>query len=103
MRMVDPMKPHVRDRHELMLDKQNRGVVTEKCEEEKRLERKGLKPLDVNTLGIYRVDHDTKTCELISRHDVQENFYDWETYARRVDNLSKKTKKRNVQDLINKR
>ena len=82
MRMVGEMKPHVRDRHELMLDKQNRGVITEQCEEERRLERRGLKPLDVNSLGIYRVDHKTKTCELISRHDVQENFYDWQTYVR---------------------
>ena len=82
MGMVAEMKPHVRDRHELMLDKQNRGVVQEKSEEEKRLERRGLKPLDVNSLGIYRVDDKTKTCELISRHDVQENFYDWETYVR---------------------
>ena len=40
MRMVGEMKPHVRDRHELMLDKQNRGVVHEKSEEEKRLERR---------------------------------------------------------------
>ena len=81
MRMVAEMKAHVRDRHEVMLDKQNRGLVMEQSEEEKKLERRGLHPLDMKSLTIYRVDRDEKKCTLISRHEVQSNFYDWQTYV----------------------